>query len=484
MKKGIVTGVLSFFLAVSLLPNQVMVANVMGEKQASVDAVSDEEPTMTEEEMANDPAFERETKDAPEDFFGDEELVESRQTTIKYNNGNYVHNTKFDQDNIVNGVDVSFYQGNINWAAAKADGIDFAFIRVGYRGSKDGAIYEDAYFKNNIIGALNANMQVGVYITSQAVSEAEAAEEARYVMERIKNYKVTLPVVIDYEYDANKTGRLYTAKLSKDKATQICNAFSNTVQAAGYQTAVYANKNMLENAMVPAGLNAQVWLAHYVTETSYTGNYKYWQYTNKGTVSGITGQVDMDFWYDDGIRNYDENLPVKDISAVRYYNADGTVKKDQFYCDGVYTYFLQSDGSPMVNRLTYDQEGTGLIYFDENGHMLFDTFKYCKDVGYTCYFNTYGRAIFDQVIFYHNKAYYMDATGKMQANGWFQYANGIDYGFAKSDGSLQTGGFGFDGAGRIVYYHWNGMVARGLINDGTTYYLMDEKDGHLIGSFR
>lgn len=209
MKKRIVMGVLSLLLSVSFLPNQVMAENIDGAKETATNVVLDEEPTMTEEEKANDPAFERETKDAPEDFFGNEELVGSRQTTIKYNNGNYVHNTKFDQDNIVNGVDVSFYQGNINWAAAKEDGIDFAFIRVGYRGSKDGVLYEDAYFKNNIVGAINANMQVGVYITSQAVSEAEAAEEARYVMERIKNYKVTLPVVIDYEYDAEDRQIVY-----------------------------------------------------------------------------------------------------------------------------------------------------------------------------------------------------------------------------------------------------------------------------------
>lgn len=484
MKKRIVAGLLSFLFTVTFWPDGVMAANTVNGDAVTETVVLDEEPTMTEEERANDPAFERETKDAPEEFFEEEDLVGSKQTNIKYTNGSYIHHTKFDQDNIVNGVDVSFYQGNINWAAAKADGIDFAFIRVGYRGSKDGVLYEDAYFKNNIVGALNANMQVGVYMTSQAVSEAEAAEEAKYVLDRIKDYKIHLPVVIDYEYDANKTGRLYTAKLSKDKTTQICNAFSNAVQAKGYQTAVYANKNMLENAMVPAGLNAQVWIANYATETKYNGDYKYWQYTNKGTVNGITGQVDMDFWYDDGIRNYDENLPVTDTSKIRYYNADGTVKKNQFYCDGVYTYFLQSDGSPMTNRLSWDPEGTGLIYFDEKGHMLFDTFKYCKDVGYTCYFNTYGRAIFNQVTFYHNRAYYLDANGKMQAEGWFQYANGVDYGFAKSDGRLQTGGFGFDASGRVVYYHWNGMVARGLINDGTTYYVMDEKDGHLTGSFR
>lgn len=137
----------------------------------------------------------------------------------------------------------------------------------------------------------------------------------------------------------------------------------------------------------------------------------------------------------------------------------------------------------MKDTLTYDPDGYYLIYFDSDGHMAFDSFWYCKNVGYTCYFNTYGRAVFDEVVFSSDSAYYLDATGKMQQDGWFSFANGVDFGFANSDGTLLTDGFSSDPWGRVVYYHWNGMVARGLITDGIWYYNMDETDGHYLGQF-
>ena len=158
---------------------------------------------------------------------------------------------------------------------------------------------------------------------------------------------------------------------------------------------------------------------------------------------------------------------------IRFFHDDGTMIYNDYYCDGVYTYYMQYDGTAMKNRLTYDPEGTGLIYFNEKGHMLFDAFQYCEDVKYVCYFATDGRAYFDQVTFVGDKAYYLNACGKMEDSGWFTYANGVDHGFANADGTLNTGGFSPDPWGRTVFYHWNG-----------TYYHMDETDGHLLGSFR
>lgn len=479
MKKRILSGLLCLFLAVTFLPQ-----GVMAEETAATETAVEDVTPMTEEEMANDPSCGRETGDAADEFYEEDELVGSRSTPSTYSGSGYIHNTKFDLDNIVNGVDVSYYQGNINWTAVKADGIDYAFIRVGYRGSQDGVLYEDAYFQNNVKAAISAGVKVGVYFASQAITETEAQEEANFVTSRISSYNITMPVAFDYEFDANNTGRLYKAKLTTDKTTKICNAFTAKVENSGYESAVYASKTMLETYLTASAINSMVWLANYTSETTYAGDYKFWQYTNKGTVNGITGQVDMNFWYDDGIRNYDENLAVTDNSHIRYTDASGNIRTNQFYCDGTYTYYLQADGSPMTNKLSWDPEGTGLIYFDEQGHMLFDTFKYCKDVGYTCYFATNGRAYFDQLTFYHNKAYYMDGNGKMQTDGWFQFANKVDYGFARSDGSLVTDTFGYDKTGREVYYYWNGMVARGLISDGTYYYHMDETDGHFLGKFK
>ena len=168
---------------------------------------------------------------------------------------------------------------------------------------------------------------------------------------------------------------------------------------------------------------------------------------------------------------------------LRYFVNDQMVT-NQFVCDGTYTYYLQSDGSPMKNRLTYHPDGEHLIYLDEYGHELFDTFKYCTDVGYTCYFNTFGYAYFDQVTFVNDVPYYLNACGKMEQSGWFQFANGVDYGCANSDGTLMYNTFSQDPYGRTVFYFWNGMAARGLITDGVWYYQMDETDGHLVGQFK
>ncbi len=165
------------------------------------------------------------------------------------------------------------------------------------------------------------------------------------------------------------------------------------------------------------------------------------------------------------------------------YVIGGLMMTDIFFSDGTYTYYLQLDGTPMKNRLTYHPDGEHLIYLDEDGHELFDQFKYCEDVGYTCYFNTFGYLYKDEITFYNGKPYYLDGTGRMKQGEYFKFDNGVDIGYAQEDGSLINTGFGYDPWGRVVFYHWNGMIARGLITDGVWYYHMDETDGHLLGQF-
>ena len=168
---------------------------------------------------------------------------------------------------------------------------------------------------------------------------------------------------------------------------------------------------------------------------------------------------------------------------MRYYLPNGKMVTDAFFCDGTYTYYLQKDGSPMTDRLTYHPDGEHLIYFDSQGHELFDKFQYCQDVQYICYFNTYGYAYFDEVTYVGDKAYYLNGTGKLENSGWFQFANQRDYGYANEDGTLLTCGFAYNPFGQVVYYNWNGRVARSLISDGAWYYEMDGTDGHLVGQF-
>lgn len=215
----------------------------------------------------------------------------------------YSHNSRFDGYTIKKGVDVSVYQGNINWKKVKADGIDFAFIRLGYRGyGSSGRLCLDTNFETNIRGALDAGLQVGVYYFSQAITRAEAREEANYVLQRIGKYKISLPVVMDFEYASGAnglTGRLYNANLSVSAATDICRAFCATVEAAGYEGMVYANKSMLQNHLNAAKIakDYKIWLANYTYKTSYAGDYDFWQCSSSESVDGINGNVDYDFWY-------------------------------------------------------------------------------------------------------------------------------------------------------------------------------------------
>ena len=168
---------------------------------------------------------------------------------------------------------------------------------------------------------------------------------------------------------------------------------------------------------------------------------------------------------------------------LRCYDKDKNLLINQFVFDGSYTYYMQADGTPMKDRLTYHPDGEHIIYLDTEGHEVFTNFQYCPSVGYTCYFDSQGYLYKDQITFVGNSVYYLNANGAMEQGGWFQFANGMDYGYANTDGTLVTTGFSYDPYGRVVFYHWNGMVARGLISDGVYYYSMDTTDGHYLGQF-
>ena len=209
------------------------------------------------------------------------------------------HDDRFEAAKKHYGIDVSYYQGDINWNAVKSSGVEFVFIRVGYRGLTTGGLNMDTKFNEYMQGALSANLKVGVYFFSQAITPGEAIEEANYTLERIAGYNLSLPVVIDYEYGGDGS-RLYSANLSKEAATSVCAAFCNRIASAGYSPMIYANKNMLENNLDGASLGEtyKIWLAHYTEKTSYANKYSFWQYTSDGYVNGISGRVDMDVWYD------------------------------------------------------------------------------------------------------------------------------------------------------------------------------------------
>lgn len=191
------------------------------------------------------------------------------------------------------GIDVSAHQGKIDWAAVKASGVDFAIIRCGFRGQTAGSIYEDAYFKTNVASATAAGIKVGIYFYSTAVNENEALEEAAWVVKKISTYRITYPVVYDFE----DFGAYRCANVGGAQATSNALTFLNFVKANGYEPMMYANKSDITTRLSRSSFSCKFWLAHYTSQTDYTGNISMWQYTSKGSVPGISGNVDMNIAY-------------------------------------------------------------------------------------------------------------------------------------------------------------------------------------------
>lgn len=194
-------------------------------------------------------------------------------------------------------IDVSKHNGDIDWNAVKAAGVDYAIIRVGYRGYGTARLVQDACFDQNMRGAINAGIRVGAYIVTQAVNTEEAVEEASFIVEKCREYNVTLPLAIDVEWTTNRDGR--ADYISVSTRTDVINAFARTVMNSGYAAMAYANKDWFENKIYSGNLfsSCKIWLAQYRnTEYTYGGRVNMWQYTSKGRVDGINGDVDISAW--------------------------------------------------------------------------------------------------------------------------------------------------------------------------------------------
>ena len=194
------------------------------------------------------------------------------------------------------GIDVSKWNGDIDWDKAKLAGVQFAIVRAGYRGSATGSLVQDICFEANMRGALAAGVPVGVYFFTQAVNEVEAVEEASAVLEWIREYEVTCPVFIDTE-GAGGNGR--ADSLDADTRTLVCDAFCRTIRNGGYTAGVYASRNWYDHNLHTRKLeDYYIWLAEYRSVPLYQGYYRMWQYSSKGHVDGIEGNVDMNIMYE------------------------------------------------------------------------------------------------------------------------------------------------------------------------------------------
>ena len=227
-------------------------------------------------------------------------LHSMRSTPFEY--GNFTHDAKFKGYVVITGIDVSYAQGdNIDWHKVKKSGVDFVYIRAGFRDASKGHLHKDAKFEQNIKGASDAGLMIGVYIYSQATTAEEATAEADYLASLADKYRIDLPLVMDYElYNGGRlantisSGSLGTAGINRNALS-----FAKRGWNRGYETMIYGNYDFLMHYASGFELakSTNIWLAQYHTQATYKGDYMMWQSTDKATVPGINKNVDLNFMY-------------------------------------------------------------------------------------------------------------------------------------------------------------------------------------------
>ena len=249
------------------------------------------------------------------------------------------------------GIDVSYHQGAIDWNAVKNSGIQFAMIRAG--SFKSGT---DAFFHQNMQGAIAAGIPVGIYVYSYAVTPEMAANEGLFAVSVAKDYPVSLPIAYDIE-DAYHKG------MTADQLQTLINSFCNTVKAAGYYPMVYSSKNwfMQRIGLVPW----DIWVAQYNTQCTFERPYTFWQCTSSGAVPGINGRVDMNFQFKD----YSADIPAngfKTVGGKTYYMQNYKMTRGVAEIGGA-TYYFEPLFGAMQTGLAATERGT--MFFGEDGKM-------------------------------------------------------------------------------------------------------------------
>ena len=194
------------------------------------------------------------------------------------------------------GIDVSSFQGEIDWDAVAGAGVKFVMIRIGGRGyGAEGKLYADELAQVNYEKAKAAGLQVGAYFFSQAVSVEEAIEEAAYALRQIKDWELTMPLAFDWEYLGEEAR---TANVDKRTLTDCTLAFCRTVELAGHEAMTYFNPNQSDNHVYLEELtDYRGWLAMYTEQMTYPYRVDMWQYTNEGSVPGVDGPVDINLYF-------------------------------------------------------------------------------------------------------------------------------------------------------------------------------------------
>lgn len=351
------------------------------------------------------------------------------------------------QNVLARGIDVSRWQGEINWSQVAAD--DVSFVMLGTRSK--GAV--DPYFHRNIQQASAAGVKVGVYIYSLAVTVEMAEAEADFVLDLIHDYPVSYPVAFDME-DSTQ------GNLSKEELAAIANAFCKKISDSGYYPIVYANENWLKNKLDMSLMDYPVWVARYSARPSYQ-NPVMWQATSTGSVKGINGNVDIDFQFKD----FSGQIPAntwRTINGKRYYYSNYTKQKNAWAQDGSDWYYMDSEGLASTGWITVSGSR---YYLDETTGKMQTGWR--QDQGKWYYLGGSG-AVKKGWIEDNGAWYYTDSNGIMQT-GWLD-ADGKRY-YMESSGKMAVGWTNQNG--KWYYLDASGALAKGWIQDNGSWYCSD-----------
>lgn len=371
------------------------------------------------------------------------------------------------QGAITRGIDVSHWKGVIDWGQVAAQDVSFVMLGTRYQGQPD------PYFAVNAQNARAAGLKVGAYIYSYATSVEMAEQEADFVLNLIKDYPISFPVAFDAE-DAGTLGTLTPSQVS-----EVINAFCRKIEEAGYHPMVYANETWLNSKIDLSMINYDIWVARYGTMYTYGGP-SMWQATNKGSINGVNGAVDIDFLFKD----YNSVIPAdtwRTIGENQYYYKNYEMQKNSWIHDGTGFFFMNENGNPMKGWMTTE---AGSYYLDETSGMMATGWKVLDGSQYLFSgegLMTVGWADVDGARYYMNdkgvmqtlwlpldgKWYYLGENGAMRT-GW-QNINGAYY-YLDGAGVMQTGWQDIDGA--RYYLNASGIMQTDWLNlDGNWYYL-------------
>lgn len=348
------------------------------------------------------------------------------------------------------GVDLSRWNSVTDWSAVAKDGISFAILATRGKGA------EDVTFRPNAIGAAKHGIRIGAYIYSYAKTEEEAIAEADFVLKTVKDYPISLPIFFDAE-DENTTGTL-----SKAEVARLVNAFCGRIKEAGYYPALYCNEHWIANKIDMSAVNWDVWVARYADQYTYK-KATIWQQSSKGSVNGITGNVDIDYMFRDYSDKVDGNT-WRTIDGQRYYYKNHVIQKATWVNDGANWYYADADGVPVAGWL---KDSGSYYYLNSDGKMATGW----KEINGNWYYLKSSGAMATGWRQIDNNWYYLNSNGVMQTG--VQTIGGKTY-YLKGDGKMATGWNEI--GGDSYYFDADGKMATGWREaDGSWYYL--KKDG-------